>query len=310
MTRLTFTEYDAFAEAVRDASMTMRITAREESRWTLQYATVGSIGMQRGYEGGGSIAEGVTRSDGWTFYHQESLPARTNGQVMSTSEVFGAPPGSAFCLACKPRHGWLTVFVPTALLFPSAQQSVFASSAGPRLLKPPPHVTRRFASLVQRFLATTESQPQLLDHPAASDACRQDLLSAAQELFTRDRHPAGRHYTRWRRLTQSTLELGMSRPYQWLPVPELARRTGVPERTLRTAFHRSYGVSPQEYLRIQRLYQARRLLLASDSDQTTVTHVAFGLGFWDLGRFAGAYRTLFGERPSETLRQRGVTSSS
>jgi AraC family ethanolamine operon transcriptional activator len=46
------------------------------------------------------------------------------------------------------------------------------------------------------------------------------------------------------------------------------------------------------------------LLHASDPEETTVTQVAFGLGFWDLGRFAGAYRRLFGERPSETLRQR------
>jgi len=99
------------------------------------------------------------------------------------------------------------------------------------------------------------------------------------------------------------LELAMSRPDQSLSVAELARQTGVPERTLRTAFHRSYGVSPQEYLRIQRLYEARRLLRAGCHDRTTVTQIAFGLGFWDLGRFAGAYGSLYGERPSETLRK-------
>ena len=95
----------------------------------------------------------------------------------------------------------------------------------------------------------------------------------------------------------------MSRPDQSLSVLELARQTGVPERTLRAAFHMSYGLSPQEYLRIQRLYQARRLLRLSCQDQTTVTQIAFGLGFWDLGRFAGAYGSLYWERPSETLRK-------
>lgn len=307
MTRLTYTEYDAFAEAVRDASMTMRITAREESRWTLHYATAGSIGMQHCYEGGGSFAEGVTRSDGWAFYHQDSLPVRANGQLMSTDEVFGAPPGSEFCLACTPRHAWLAVFVPTALLIPAAQDSAFATSAGPRLLKPPPHATRRFASLVHRFLAATESEPQLVDHEAALDSYRQELLSATRELFSGQRS-ATSPYNRWRRLTQSALDVARSRPHELLSVSELARRTGAPERTLRTAFHRSYGVSPNQYLRIHRLCQARRLLLVSDPDETTVTQVAFGLGFWDLGRFAGAYRTLFGERPSETLRQRARRS--
>jgi hypothetical protein len=35
MTRLTFTEYDAYAEAVRDVSMTMRMCSREVTKWTL-----------------------------------------------------------------------------------------------------------------------------------------------------------------------------------------------------------------------------------------------------------------------------------
>jgi transcriptional regulator GlxA family with amidase domain len=108
---------------------------------------------------------------------------------------------------------------------------------------------------------------------------------------------------RWRRLTKSTVELAMSRPYQSLSVAELARQTGVPERTLRAAFQGSYGLSPQEHLRLQRLHQARRLLRTSGQDQTTVTQIAFGLGFWDLGRFASAYGSLYGERPSETLRK-------
>jgi AraC-like DNA-binding protein len=57
--------------------------------------------------------------------------------------------------------------------------------------------------------------------------------------------------------------------------------------TLRAAFQGSYGLSPKEFLRAQRLSQARRLLRASSQDETTVTQIAFGLGFWDLGRFAG-----------------------
>ena len=128
MTRLNFTEFEAFAEAVQEASMTMRMRSLEEPKWSLQYATVGSLRVQQGYEGGGSIAEGATVSDGWTFYHQ-SRPVHANGQVATEDEVFAAPPGGEFCLACQPRHDWLTVFVPTSLLFPSPQELEFASSA-------------------------------------------------------------------------------------------------------------------------------------------------------------------------------------
>ena len=146
-------------------------------------------------------------------------------------------------------------------------------------------------------------RPQLLDSPVALDSFQNELLAAAKDLFTRCQHSASRHFVRWHCQTKSTVELAMSHPDQSLSISDLARQDGVPERTLRTAFQRCYGLSPVEYLRIHRLHQARRLLRGSCQDETTVTQIAFGLGFWDLGRFAGAYRQLFGERPSETLRK-------
>lgn len=302
MTRLAFTEYDGYAEAVRDVSVRMRMCSRQVSKWTLQYATVGSLAVQQGFEGGGSIAEGVNGSDAWSFYFQ-SRPGCANGQVLNEDQVFAAPPGSEFCLACKPSHEWLSAHIPACLLFPPTLELELTSRARAQVLKPPPHVTRRFTSLVQRVLAMAESQPHLLDCPVALDSCRHELLSAGQELFAGCQLVDGRHFDRWRNLTKSTLELAMNCPDQSLSIAELAQQTGVPERTLRTAFHRSYGLSPLEYLRIQRLHEARRLLRASCQDRTIVTQIAFGLGFWDLGRFAGRYHTLFGEHPSETLRK-------
>jgi AraC family ethanolamine operon transcriptional activator len=302
MPRLTFTEYEAFAEAVRDASMTMRLCSLEEPKWSLQYATVGSLHIQQGFEGGGSIAEGATGSDGWTFYHQ-MRPVHANGQIATKDDVFAAPPSGGFCLACQPLHDWITVFVPTSLLFPSTPELEFTSSAKPQLLKPPPRVARRFSSLVSRFFSAAEQRPQLLDSPVALDFFQNELLAATKALFIRCQDSHNRNFVRWYCQTKSTVELAMSHPDQSLSISDLAQQSGVPERTLRTAFQRCYGVAPIEYLRMHRLHRARRLLLASCYDETTVTQIAFELGFWDLGRFAGAYRQLFGERPSETLRK-------
>ncbi len=302
MPLLNFTEFEAFAEAVQDASITMRMRSLEEPKWSLHYATVGSLHIQRAYEGGGSIAEGATGRDGWTFYHQ-GRPVHANGQIATKDEVFAAPPGGEFCLACQPLHDWLTVFVPTSLLFPSPQELEFASSAKPQLLNPSPKVTRRFTSLVHRFLSSAEKRPQLLDSPLALDRFQSELIAAVRDLFTRCQQLPGRNFVRWYGQTKSTLELALSHPGESLSIAELARQIGVPERTLRTAFQKCYGLSPMEYLRIHRLHQARGLLMASCQDETTVTQIALGLGFWDVGRFAGAYRQLFGERPSETLRK-------
>lgn len=301
MTTQLFTDYDAYAATIGEASLSMRLTALEEMRWALQWTSAGDIRLQKGFEGGGSIAEGSTFADGWVFYHQ-CFPGQTNGETTSADDVFVAPPGSEFCLTCHPLHEWLTIFIPTSLLFASEHELEFSSSARPQLLKPPPHLTRKFTSLARRFLATAESRPQLLVSELSVESFQREFLAAAKELFAKNQNPDNRHFFRWRHQTKSTLQLAKSRPNQTLSISDLARQSGVPERTLRTAFQRCYGLSPVEYLRIHRLHQARHILRERDPEQTTVTQVALDLGFWDLGRFAGAYRRLFGELPSKTLR--------
>jgi transcriptional regulator GlxA family with amidase domain len=61
-------------------------------------------------------------------------------------------------------------------------------------------------------------------------------------------------------------------------------------------------MSPTQYMRSVRLRDVRRALRASEGRGATVTNVATSYGFYELGRFAAAYREAFGEVPSETLR--------
>ncbi len=62
-------------------------------------------------------------------------------------------------------------------------------------------------------------------------------------------------------------------------------------------------MGPIRYLTLRRMHLVRRALLRSDPSKVTVTQIVTDHGFWELGRFAVAYRTLFGESPSDTLRQ-------
>ncbi len=69
---------------------------------------------------------------------------------------------------------------------------------------------------------------------------------------------------------------------------------------LERAFRQELGLTPSAYIRARRLHAARRELQSGRSRQ--VAAVAFDSGFRHLGRFSGAYRSYFGELPSETLR--------
>jgi AraC family ethanolamine operon transcriptional activator len=89
-------------------------------------------------------------------------------------------------------------------------------------------------------------------------------------------------------------------------ISELSSHLRVSRRSLHRAFDDVLGVAPTTYLRHKRLCQARATL---NESAATVAEVAFRLGFSDLGRFSGYYRSLFGENPSDTLRQSRLKAS-
>jgi AraC family ethanolamine operon transcriptional activator len=83
-------------------------------------------------------------------------------------------------------------------------------------------------------------------------------------------------------------------------IAQLSSVSGVSERSLRNAFYDVCTTSPKRYLRLLQLHQVRRALRAPN-EAATVTDVATLHGFFELGRFAGEYKALFGEVPSQTL---------
>ena len=59
-----------------------------------------------------------------------------------------------------------------------------------------------------------------------------------------------------------------------------------------------------QYMKLRRLNRVHRELLAPDCKEATVTGVMTSCGVTEFGRFAGAYRALFGETPSQTLKRK------
>ena len=88
-----------------------------------------------------------------------------------------------------------------------------------------------------------------------------------------------------------------------LHLTDLCAAAAASDRTLRILCQEHLGMSPTRYLWLRRMHLARRALRMGDPTTTTVTEIATSYAFWELGRFAVAYRSLFGETPSATLRR-------
>jgi transcriptional regulator GlxA family with amidase domain len=86
-----------------------------------------------------------------------------------------------------------------------------------------------------------------------------------------------------------------------LSIDDIAEAAGVSVRALQIAFRRHRDCSPKQFLMLLRLKRVRERLRAGDA--ITITRIAQEAGFTHAGRFSAAYRTEFGELPSQTHRR-------
>jgi AraC-like DNA-binding protein len=87
-------------------------------------------------------------------------------------------------------------------------------------------------------------------------------------------------------------------------VADLCQMAGVGKSRLHQAFSEIYGISPGTYLYRLRLTSIREKLLSKEAPPRSIKDVAIQHGFMSSGQFARAYRNMFGELPSQTLRAR------
>lgn len=79
--------------------------------------------------------------------------------------------------------------------------------------------------------------------------------------------------------------------------------SGVPARTLHYWFKKLFCIGPMAYARQLRLHHIRTELLAGNQ-RSVIADVAARWGFYDGSAFAAAYREMFGELPSATVKRK------
>ena len=144
--------------------------------------------------------------------------------------------------------------------------------------------------------------PEVVSHPEVARGLERALIQAMVECLDNgdvheDRAAQRRHQIIMKRFHMA---LAADPDRSWY-VMEIAKAVGASLRSLTVCCQEHLGMPPKAYLLLRRMHLAREALHASHPAETTVTDVATRYGFWQFGRFAGQYKSLFGETPSVTL---------
>ena len=306
----SFSDFDAFADSVRDVDCTMTLQNPTHHRWVINRADLPSTHVQLGRLGSGNIVEGQSWSNGYVLYLplSDTCAYSANGTVLPTGSFMILEPGCEFCLSSSSNHDWCSLFIPTHELVIGgdlAEPSSGCEKTLCRVTRPNRQAAQQFGALVQQIVAAAAKCPQLESSRAATTA-EAELMKIASSIL--GEQPAGelKHAGRPRLPRQDIIrrskELLEERRDEPVRVGELAAAAEVSERTLETAFKEYFGTGPVRYLELRHLHQVHRALRAADPEAVSVSDVFVQHGEWQFGRFASRYRRLFGELPSETLR--------
>jgi AraC-like DNA-binding protein len=169
---------------------------------------------------------------------------------------------------------------------------------------PPGAAARRLLQLHAAATRAGEYRPKLIVDAEASHGMEQQLIDAFVECLSAG--PSEACMQSKQRLQEIAIrfeDLLADLPDRHRRVADYSAALGISDRLLRTSCRETLGMSAAGYVRLRALHRIHRILRGGDAPATRVSQVANCHGFRDLGAFASAYRVLFGEPPSATLRR-------
>jgi AraC family ethanolamine operon transcriptional activator len=165
----------------------------------------------------------------------------------------------------------------------------------------PPRIFRELrAKYTATRLCLLGWEPDCVANAVMGARLARELALAAWEHIGRHRPIAGSSRNRFRlaRRAEAWMREHLGESFS---VPEVCLALGVSRRELEYSFQTAFGESPRDFLESLRMNAVRAALRRAEHD-ASVTEIALAYGLNHLGRFSTRYRSLFGERPSETTR--------
>jgi AraC-like DNA-binding protein len=305
---LTFTDPGAFQAAIHGAHVEILPTKNGDFRAELTRIAFYRLRLQRFSEILPRIYRGAltTNRIAFGFLTDSKQPAmRHRGVDVSPSEIITADRKEMHRQTSAPcRWGTLSL---TPQEFAASCKSLVGrpltrlSEGG--VVRPSPQHMSRLLRLHCAAEQLSKTAPDILGNPEVARALGNELIQTiimcASESTLVNGSVSNTNHSRIMAQFEDHIE---EHKTDSLYIADICTALRVSERTLRSSCQEQLDMSPIKYLWLRRMHLARRALRRSTSRMSTVTRIATSYGFWELGRFAVEYRSLFGESPSATLR--------
>jgi AraC-like DNA-binding protein len=305
---LHFTDPEAYQAAIRPARVELCLTGRGEFHAQLTQIELGRLWIQAGAESLPRISNTLTsaRRPPIIFLADAAQAGfRYGGMEVAASAVVVNSAGSTHHLRTSGPARWAAMSLTPNDLTAASQALLGHGLSMPSLTyiaSPDPAHMRRLVRLHATAVRLAYSASATLAHPEVARALEHALVGAMLSCLADDPEVSVerrvRHHATILTRLEEFLATNCSRP---IYLAEICAAVGASERTLRVCCDEHLGMGPIRYLWLRRMHLARHALSLADPATTTVTQVATRFGFWELGRFAVAYRRLFGEPPSVSL---------
>jgi len=302
----------AYQARIRASGVELVVTGRGEFRAGLITVDLHRLWMQWGCESLPRIARAAQSENrrAILFLAGRDEPAiRYRGRELTAGEILVHGPGETSYQRTSAACRWAAMSLTPEDLAAAGRLLAGREILVPRdtiIVRPTRDAFTRLLRLHKAADSLAQTAHRSLAHPETARALENALVHAmiaclTENASTPDTFGGRCHATVMARFERA-LAAESKRP---LYLAEICTATGVSERTLRTCCHEHLGMGPMRFLWLRRMHLARHALQMADPKTTSVTAVAVDHGFWELGRFSIAYRSLFGELPSATLRRAG-----
>ena len=304
----TFANSDDYRAAIGSATVNLIVTGGGNFNARLTWLNLGHLHVLHGRENLPRIGFfSLSPAQAFvSFATNPGVPLTYGGIGLQFGDVVLHGRGERTHQRTDGQGQWGLISLPPELLAACSNALTGYNIASPsegRVLRPPRSAARRLLGHNSKICRLAETRHELVANPEVAQALEQELIHALVNCLTAGDAVGNPKTRRHHADVMVRFEDALAaHAVPHLCVPALCSELGVPERTLRACCTEFLGMSPTRYHLLRRLNLARSALRRADPETTSVAEIARNHQFLELGRFAVAYRTVFGEMPSSTLR--------